>query len=80
MAKKIKETNVQLDKQKELELIQEHMQQLSQCKDYWIMSQFKEAWNKKNDTKIQEMIKVQDRIICKFNKGQVTITANMILG
>ena len=77
--KTARESTDQLEKRKSLEDLQVRVQQFVDTKDVWLMSEFREAWNKKNQQKIIELVKLNDRMICRFNKAQVTITVKTMI-
>lgn len=75
----IRESADQLEKRKSLEELQIKLQEFVDTKDVWTMSEFREAWNKKNTQKITELVKLNDRMICRFSKSQVTIKVKTMI-
>lgn len=75
----IRESADQLEKRKSLEELQIKLQELVDTKDVWTMSEFREAWNKKNNQKITELVKLNDRMICRLSKSQVTIKVKTMI-
>ena len=79
MVKKVKQTVEQSDKQNKINEIQNGVQELVDSKEQWCMSEFREAWNKKNQNKITELVKLNDRMICRFNHFDVSVKVSKMI-
>ena len=81
MVKKVRQSTGQIEKEKQTKLLQQRLQELVDTKERWLMSEFRESWNKKNPEKITELIKLNDIMICRFSGNSVSIKVKtMILG
>ena len=74
MAKK----SVLTEKEKQLLDLQNRLSE--EAKKHKYMDDFMNKWNKSNKEKIQEIVKIQDRIICHFNSYHISFEGKLKLG